>query len=142
MTFPSRSVPRAVDLNGDGVSDGEVWDSSPTCALSVNGHVRCWGRNESGQLGYGHGEPGAQEHTPGELGELRESDRSVDVGGEVLSLADGGRCALRLGSDNVEPMGSVYCWGPNDHGQIGVPGSVSPSLTLKPRQIGPVHFQR
>ncbi|HEX6272803.1 MAG TPA: hypothetical protein VFZ53_07185 [Polyangiaceae bacterium] len=142
MTFPARSVPRAVDLDGDGVGDGEVWDSSSTCALSENGHVRCWGRNEFGQLGYGHAEPGAMEHTPRELGDIRESDRSVNVGGEVLALASGGRCALRRGSSADEPMGALYCWGQNDRGQLGVPGNPSPSLTLTPRAIGPVHWQR
>jgi alpha-tubulin suppressor-like RCC1 family protein len=142
MTFPTRSVPRMVDLNGDGTIDGQIWDSSPTCAVTTRGIVRCWGRNEFGQLGYGHNLPGATEHTPVELGQIRVSDRFVDTGGEVLALADGGRCALRseMTADGKQ-AGPLYCWGPNDRGQIGVPWGPAPSLTWKPSRIGPVHWR-
>jgi alpha-tubulin suppressor-like RCC1 family protein len=123
MTFPASSTP----------SDG-IWNSSPTCALSrENRLVRCWGRNDVGQLGYGHDLAGAVEHTPLELGAMRVSDRFVETDGEVLALAEGGRCALR-------DTGEIYCWGANDQGQVGVPGSERPSVTQKPFEMGAVHW--
>ena len=116
-----------------------IWDSSPTCALSNAHYVKCWGRNDTGQLGYGHVLGGATEHTPVELVDLRESDRFVHVGGDVLALAEGGRCALRV--SNVEDeIGSLYCWGPNDFGQVGVNGNSFPSLTQRPIDMGPIHW--
>jgi alpha-tubulin suppressor-like RCC1 family protein len=132
VTFPASSI-RA----GNG-----IWDSSPTCALPKDNRLaRCWGRNDSGQLGYGHNLAGAIEHTPIELGDIRSGDRFVDTGGQVFALAEGGRCALRI-PDEDEVTGSLYCWGPNDHGLVGAPGdgNASPSLTTTPFHIGPVHW--
>jgi alpha-tubulin suppressor-like RCC1 family protein len=121
-----------------------IWDSSPTCALTEDKYVRCWGRNDAGELGYGHNQAGATENTPFELGVSRESDRFVRVGGDVLALAPGGRCALRVADDEGE-TGSLYCWGPNDEGQLGVgqmgtPGTPRPSVTKRPIDLGPVHW--
>jgi len=126
--------------------------SSSTCALSETRLVRCWGKNDVGQLGYGHNVGGATEQTPVELeddvidqtplGNVRWGN-FLNTGGEVLALAAGGRCALRIpGGDWLvkDSDNPVYCWGSNDHGQVGVPVGASPSLTLKPADIGPVHW--
>jgi alpha-tubulin suppressor-like RCC1 family protein len=123
MTFPASSRR----------SSSGIWDSSPTCALSTGKFVRCWGRNDVGQLGYGHNLAGATEHTPVELGDIRVSDMYVVADGEVLALSEGGRCALCTDGD-------IYCWGANDHGQVGVPGNALPSVTQRPLEIGPVHW--
>lgn len=82
-----------------------------TCALRGNGSVKCWGRNNYGQLG--------QENTTqigdefGEMGDnlsaisLGEGAKAIDVGaGREFS------CALLLG-------GKVKCWGRNNYGQLG-----------------------
>ncbi|HEX8819936.1 MAG TPA: fibrinogen-like YCDxxxxGGGW domain-containing protein, partial [Archangium sp.] len=79
-----------------------------TCALLESGSVRCWGRNDSGQLGLGHARPMGNE-SPASAG-------AVDVGGSVVQLATSSTsqhtCA-RLES------GAVRCWGRNAHGQLG-----------------------
>lgn len=77
-----------------------------TCALLVNGKVRCWGNNGNGQLGYGNFDDVSQA-VPASLGD-------VNVGGEVIQIATGAfhTCALLRG-------GSVRCWGDDSAGQLG-----------------------
>ena len=64
------------------------------CVLHSDGHVSCWGRNESGQLG------------DGTLSPLRETRETVQGLADVVALdADGlTACAIVRG-------GALYCWG-------------------------------
>ncbi len=81
-----------------------------SCARSTQGALKCWGRNQAGQLGLGDTlDRGA---APGQMGTALPT---VDVGGPVVLLAMGSRhsCALL---DN----GQVKCWGDNRHGQLGL----------------------
>jgi alpha-tubulin suppressor-like RCC1 family protein len=82
-----------------------------TCALRVNGALRCWGVNESGQLGDG------TTTTP--------QSRPVDVVGisDALAVTQSGQegCVLTA-------TGAVRCWGANKSGQLGN-GSTDPSST-------------
>jgi alpha-tubulin suppressor-like RCC1 family protein len=78
-----------------------------TCGLTERRNVGCWGQNAAGQLGDGT-------HT----------DRAVPqpVAGErhFAGVAAGAfhSCALADGT------GELYCWGRNDHGQLGTGGTV------------------
>ncbi|HEX8821920.1 MAG TPA: fibrinogen-like YCDxxxxGGGW domain-containing protein, partial [Archangium sp.] len=80
-----------------------------TCALLSTGAVRCWGRNDSGQLGLNHTRPIGDDESPASAGD-------VSLGGSVLQLASSSTsqhtCA-RL------TTGAVRCWGRNAHGQLG-----------------------
>lgn len=75
-----------------------------SCALLMDGHVRCWGSNLEGQLGA--------------TTAMTSSVASVEVTGLTdatgISAAAGGThaCALRSG-------GLVSCWGGNASGQLG-----------------------
>ena len=78
-----------------------------TCALLLEGDVKCWGRNNVGQLGYGH---------MVSIGDDEQID-SVDVislGGKAVELSAGMMHTCALLDD-----GSVKCWGDNSKGQLG-----------------------
>ena len=80
---------------------------SHTCALLDTGKVRCWGRNDSGQLGYGHTQSLGDDEPLASVGDVPLTDNGIQ-------LAVGGHhtCLLLEG-------GAVRCWGRNDSGQLG-----------------------
>jgi alpha-tubulin suppressor-like RCC1 family protein len=82
---------------------------SHTCALLTSGAVKCWGSNDSGQLGQGHTQTLGDQ--PGEL----EALSAIDLGpGRSATAIDVGEhsCAVL---DN----GAVKCWGTNTSGELG-----------------------
>jgi len=110
----------AIDL-GPGVAPVAVAAGGRhTCALLDSGDVKCWGANESGQLGLG--DTATRGDDPGEMGILLPF---VDLapGRTVTAVAAGGRhtCALLDGGD-------VKCWGANESGQLGL-GDTAPRGT-------------
>ncbi|HEX7840624.1 MAG TPA: DUF4215 domain-containing protein, partial [Kofleriaceae bacterium] len=75
-----------------------------TCALSSNGLLKCWGRGDSGQLGYGNF---ASQSTPPATG------LNLD-GATAYRITTGAAhtCALRSG-------GTARCWGVGADGRLG-----------------------
>ena len=73
-----------------------------TCALTQDGKVKCWGRNQLGQLGNGNNEDSAY---PGPVIGLLAPVKALSAGWAHT-------CAL------IE-TGSVACWGSNEAGQLG-----------------------
>jgi len=80
-----------------------------TCAILQSGAVRCWGRNNFGQLGRGNTDNIGDNETVFSAGSV-----DLEPGVTVKDLALGGfhTCALLT-------TGAVRCWGRNDVGQLG-----------------------
>lgn len=64
---PGEMPPDPVELGGDAVALSSHLGSF-TCALLVDGTLRCWGSNQYGQLGYGNEEPVGDDETPAMAG--------------------------------------------------------------------------
>jgi alpha-tubulin suppressor-like RCC1 family protein len=95
---------RPVSVRGleHGVESIEAADDH-TCAVLVNGSVKCWGFNLYGQLGDG-----------------TAVDRNVPV--DVVGLTRG-VAAVAAGWGHtcaMMPEGGVKCWGNNHYGQLGI----------------------
>lgn len=88
-----------------------------SCALRQDGKVKCWGRNNVGQLGLGN--TSQLGDSPSEMG---ASLPFVDLGSGrtaiQLALGISHSCALL---DNFK----VKCWGGNNYGQLGL-GDLNP----------------
>jgi E3 ubiquitin-protein ligase HERC3 len=108
----------AVDL-GTGRTARAVVGGPATCALLDNGTVKCWGRNQSGELGLG--DTTDRGDLPGEMG---DNLPAVDLGSgrtaQAIAVGVGGEwtCALL---DN----GTVKCWGENTNGELGLGDTTS-----------------
>lgn len=84
---------------GDAIAGG----GRHSCALKPDGRVWCWGANVMGQLGDGS--------TTRKYHPVRAVlGTTVAV---ALELGFNHSCAIAAGGD-------VYCWGYNDHGQVGI----------------------
>ncbi len=76
---------------------------SHNCVLTENNGVKCWGRNDTGQIGDGST---TNQPLPVDVSGLNAGVGTVIAGGYHT-------CALML-------AGSVKCWGDNENGQIGI----------------------
>ena len=91
------------------ISTGE----SHTCAIFNNGSVKCWGRNQFGQLGYG--DISNRGDSSNEMG-LNLPFVDLGTGRTAISISAGftHTCAIL---DNAK----VKCWGRNLYGRLGYP---------------------
>lgn len=114
-TTTDRFVP--VDVSGLNVSSGAqataiVSGDAHACAIvntsSATGAVRCWGRNDSGQLG--NGAAGTDSSSPVNVTGLD----GLAAATRAVAIAAGGNhsCA-------VTAAGALMCWGENAFGQVG-----------------------
>ncbi|WP_168929396.1 hypothetical protein [Nocardioides sp. GY 10113] len=83
-----------------------------TCALMATGAVRCWGRANSGQLGYGDAADVGGGTTPGK--ETPADAGDVPLGGRAVAITAGDvhTCALMA-------TGAVRCWGYGGLAELG-----------------------
>ncbi len=111
-TTASRITPAGVTGLGSGVAAVSK-GIFHTCALTTGGGLKCWGRNEFGQLGDG---TTTNHSVPGDVTGLTAGVGAVGSGG-------GGEhtCAITTG-------GGAKCWGRNDWGQVG-DGTTTDRLT-------------
>ncbi|HVJ21150.1 MAG TPA: hypothetical protein VM686_37320, partial [Polyangiaceae bacterium] len=97
-----------------------------TCAVVGDGKVRCWGNDSAGRLGYGNSGTIGDDETPADAGD-------VDVGGPVEGIATG---PTQTCANLVD--GRVRCWGSNEDGELGYPGSEAIGDDETPAQAGDV----
>jgi len=101
----------AVDLGAGRTAKSVALGLFHTCAILDNNSVKCFGRNDFGQLGLGD-----TNHRGDQPGELGAALPAVDLGA--------GRTALQLALGTLHTCavlddGSVKCWGYGSNGQLG-----------------------
>lgn len=109
-----RTEPAALELGDD-----------HSCAVLVDGRLKCWGSNADGQLGFDTGGEVAWGTKPEHLGKALPV-----VLDDVTQVSAGGNftCAL---SD-----GKVWCWGDNSRGQLGRESTVSKGAEPEAIDVG------
>ncbi len=99
--------------------------SNHACALLADGTIKCWGANDSGQLGLGDTQTRGDEPN-----EMADQLSFVDLGGEAATkvVAAGDRtCALLANA-------TLKCWGDNSTGGLGLGDKLNRGD--QPRQMG------
>ncbi len=110
------------------VGSGTDWESvsaggAHSCGVRTDGTLWCWGYNSSGQLGLGSGSSNLEAPVPRQVG----SDNDWDVVEANPSGYQYGRtCALKTD-------GSLWCWGNNADGLLGV--GLTPDTQYTPALI-------
>ena len=86
--------------------------NSHTCAVIDNSSIKCWGKNDSGQLGQGD-----TSNRGDGSNEMADNLPAVNLGSgktaRAISTGDSHTCTVL---DNA----SLKCWGKNDSGQLGL----------------------
>jgi alpha-tubulin suppressor-like RCC1 family protein len=101
----------APDLNFGGQSVTDIAAGGQTaCAVLANGSVKCWGRNQFGQLGLGHKNNlgGSSDSTPNNIPDLNFGSDKI----RSISLGTFSGCA-------VTTTNKARCWGYNVRGVLG-----------------------
>ncbi len=102
----------AIDLGeGRGATAVSVgWHT--TCAILDDGHIKCWGMNNTGQLGQGDFDDRGDE--PGEMGDALPSiELFADRAAVEVAVFIQHTCARLVD-------GNVTCWGTNFEGELGL----------------------
>ena len=101
-----------IDLGSGRNAKAIVTGNSHTCVMLDNSSIKCWGLNDSGQLGLGDTNKRGDE--PNEMADYLPA---VDLGSgktaRAITAGDSHTCAVL---DNA----SLKCWGKNDSGQLGM----------------------
>jgi alpha-tubulin suppressor-like RCC1 family protein len=109
-THPRRRPAVVKNVAGTGPLTGVATVSAGvkhTCALTTSGLVRCWGKDDSGQLG---NDIGGDTPRPGKV--VTVSGPGQLSGVTSLTTGDQHACAVVSG-------GAVRCWGYDFYGQLG-----------------------
>jgi VCBS repeat-containing protein len=117
-----------VDLGLGRTSAALAGGEGHTCALLNDGTIRCWGANNSGQLGYGNTTYIGDNELPGSAGPVDLGLRDTAV---AVTVGNVHTCALQTD-------GAVRCWGLNSNGQLGYANTQSIGDNEAPGSAGPV----
>jgi alpha-tubulin suppressor-like RCC1 family protein len=110
----------AVDLGTGQKAIGVVAGFYFSCALLGSGQIKCWGQNDSGQLGQGDTAPrGAMTNQMGD--KLAAIDLGAGAKASSLCAGSGFACAIVA----LQGATRIKCWGQNDSGQLGLGDTMS-----------------
>ena len=119
LPAPTSTAGRLSPINlGTGITATAIASGNfHTCAILDNSSIKCWGRNDSGQLGIGDTGNRGDGPNPSGNTEMGNNLPAVEVGAgrtaRAITAGDSHTCALL---DNF----SVKCWGKNESGQLGL----------------------
>ena len=117
----------AIDLGSGRTAVAVSAGAEHTCALLDNGEVKCWGKDDSGQLG-----DGGSFSSNNDGGISAPSSTAIDLGtGRTAVALDSGlsfSCAIL---DN----GDAKCWGHDYYGQLGYGSSGSNARSYSPVSV-------
>jgi alpha-tubulin suppressor-like RCC1 family protein len=99
-----------------------------SCAIVDGGAVRCWGVNDSGQLGYGNSHSVGNDELPASAGPV-----DLGPGRTAVAIAAGFYHACAIVDD-----GSVRCWGYGGNGALGYGNIHTVGDDETPASAGPV----
>lgn len=97
---------------------------SHVCALTVDGRAYCWGVGTSGRLGNGS---------------VSKQTRPVAVEQDDLVFVD--LVAAHSHTCGLTTTGSVYCWGSNEYGQLGIGGGGGAAASYPTQVSGGLTFR-
>ena len=101
-----------VELGGNGATPWRISAGGEhNCVVFTNGGIKCWGKNDEGQLGLGDDENRGDQ--PDRMGDALPYV-SLGENGDVRDVSAGGAHTCALLKD-----GRIKCWGRNDEGQLG-----------------------
>ena len=128
---PNQLSPQRVGTHQGAASElAEGWTDvatgiNHTCAIHDSaGHLYCWGTNGQGELGIGT--TSTRETSPQRVGIHEGAPSGLAAGWTSVSAGRSYTCATKR-------PGSLYCWGLNTDGKLGVGGS---SRRTVPTQVG------
>lgn len=119
MTSPfatDRSFPVQIGANTDWASVATIIDdSSNSAAIKTNGTLWTWGENYSGQLG---------------IGNIIDRSSPSQVGSGTTGPWVKVSCG-RHGMLGIQQDGSLWAWGSNNYGRLGLGNSLSTSIPVR-----------
>jgi alpha-tubulin suppressor-like RCC1 family protein len=121
----------SVDLGGATVKAISA-GGQHTCAVLDDGSVRCWGRNQFGQLGYGTTTSIGDDETPASAGPV-----DLGPGRTAAAISTGITHTCALLDD-----GTVRCWGFGSNGRLGYCNETTIGDDELPSAAGPIDFSK
>lgn len=124
-TFDQSSTAVAID---DQDIDGNIVEVAlgdhHSCVLTDQSGVYCWGGHERGQVGIGSSETAAFA-TPQYV---EAFDEMMAEGESIIDLVAGGQHTCAVSESLPGSADTLYCWGRNDNGQLGLGDTEDSSL--------------
>ena len=110
FSFFAYALPKTAYAATDTVKGVSISSGGSTCAIITDGSLKCWGRNNSGQLGYDD-----TVNRGGNAGDM-PALAAVNLGtGKTVKMVSTGSEVTCAVLDN----GTLKCWGRNTYGQLG-----------------------